>query len=155
MRCALPLLLFAAVSSASAQSPGACPWFTAGSAARLLGGEVAASIDAASPKEGSCRFALKSTPETVLEIHIGPADTHACPAGSAPVKALGNTAVACHRESSGSSPVDVITGRIRDLYFVLSIAGKLPAPDANSQWGDKSPDSFLERAAEQVVGNLY
>jgi len=156
------ILILAPAAAAMAQAGAVCPWFTAGSAAKVLGGDVSLTAHlTAQPNgswEGDCRFVRGSGASApAIAILIGEVDTHPCPPASAKLKALGNEAMQCHQTIQGEQ-ADTIAGRMRDLYFVVTM---IDVPEATR---DKPADarlaspygaSALERVAEQVVGNLY
>ncbi len=141
----------------SGQSQTVCPWFTLGSAAWFLGGDVTVIARSSGNWEGSCRFVRTSgvAPATI-EILIGKVNTHPCPEASTKVPALGNEAVQC---VGATDHADTIAGRARDAYFVVSVANVPSAADSekapNAHPGDRFNASLVEQVAEQVVGNLY
>ena len=99
-----------------------------------------------------CRFTSTAASEqTAIEIRIGKADVHACPSSSTRLTALGNEAVQCRIANKGPT-TDLISGRVRDSYFVVSMTN---LPDAAASAHDPFAASVLERVAEQVAGNLY
>jgi hypothetical protein len=155
------LLLILVLSSGvcAAQTPAVCPWFSTGSAENVLSGTVALTLHVEGGLQGMCRFTRTAGSEQqVIEINIGKVDTHACPSGGTKLTALGNEAVQCRDASAGGQPLDVIAGRVRDIYFVVSM-GNLPGvatvPTGPAGSRDSYSASVLERVAEQVVGNLY
>ena len=159
-----PAALFAVLwllsaTAAFAQNPAVCPWFTRGSAENVLGGPVQASAKSGDFFEGTCRFSRQEA-DTIrtLDISIGKVDTHPCQANGTPVKALGNEAVQCHSAGASQHPADIISGRVRDAYFVITLTG-VPGASVQPEEGKSPPDSYraslLERIAEQVVGNLF
>lgn len=148
------LLLFIAFSSGicAAQAPAVCPWFSTGSAETILGGTVSLALHVESNFAGNCRFTTTGAGEqAAIEITIGKTDVHACPSSSTRLAALGNEAVQC-KIATKEQMADLITGRVRDTYFVVSI---IDLPDAAARPRDPFTASALERVAEQVVGNLY
>lgn len=154
-------LLLSVLSTAvcAAQTPVVCPWLATGSASSVLGGPVELSAHIESNFQGTCRFVRASTGEQQsLEIVVGKADTHACPQGSAKLIALGNEAVQCRSTNAQGQPLDRIAGRLRDVYFVVSIGNVSDAatiPSEPKHLPDPYRASLLERLAEQVIGNLY
>jgi hypothetical protein len=146
--------LLASAASLCAQAPAACQWLTSGTAARVLGGEAQLVAKADSNWLGSCTFTRQQgTVVRSLTITVGPTDAHPCPANSTPVKALGNQATQCE-----SAHAATIAGRIRDAYFVITVAN-VPGVTQTLYADAKPPDpyraSLLLIVAEQVVGNLY
>jgi len=156
--CILFVLVLTCPALALAQSDAICPWFTTGSAETMLGGEVTLTAHITGNWDGSCVFMRKTgTMVPTIEILVGKTNTHPCPESSPHLGALGNDAVQCRRAGSPSQARDIIAGRVRDVYFLVSMA----AGSADSQnsggahWPDSNPASLLERIAEQVTGNLY
>jgi len=152
--CLLCLLAFA--PGAIGQTQTLCPWFTNGSAERVLGGAVALTAKVDGSFSGSCRF-THQTGDTLraIEISVGKAETHACPPDAMKLKSLGNEAVQCPASGDGNY---TIAGRIRDVFFVITLTH---VPDAireaptNARPSDPYHATVLEQVAEQVVGNLY
>ena len=156
--CLFFALLLACPAVALAQSDGVCPWFTTGSAAKVLGGEVTLTAHVAGDWDGSCVF-MRKTGATVqtIEILVGKTNTHPCPESSRHLRAVGNDAVQCRRAGGPDQSRDIIAGRVRDVFFVVSmIAGSADSPNSpDAHWPDSNPASLLERVTEQVTGNLY
>jgi len=151
-------VLLACATFAAAQKPASCPWFSSGSAQAVLGGPVLSNLQVEGNAEGSCEFASQSSGNRrTLRILAGKADTHACPPGSTQLKALGNEAMQCRRTDAQGNRWDVIAGRMRDVFFVVSMSNvpdAVAAPSAEGRAADPHSASILERVAEQVVGNL-
>ena len=94
----------------------------------------------------------------MLRILVGKTDKHACLPKSTQLKALGNEAVQCRRADQQGHPWDVIAGRMRDVFFVVTtsnVPDALTIPGTEGRPADPYSASVLERIAEQVVGNLY
>jgi hypothetical protein len=158
LRIALLLLLISAPAAFS-QVPAVCPWFTTGSAAMELGGEVTMVAHASGNLDGSCRFEHHSGKVAqTIEILVSKKDSHPCPTGSKSLQALGNEAVLCTRTNSQGSESDTIAGRVRDAYFVVTMTNVPDAirePSADARPSDPFEASPLEQVAEQVAGNLF
>ena len=92
----------------------------------------------------------------MLRILVGKVDRHACAPESTQLKALGNEAVQCRRPDEQGHPWDVIAGRMRDVFFVVTsnVPDVAAMPKADGPPTDPYSASILERVAEQVVGNL-
>lgn len=150
------LLLYAA--GLAAQEPSACPWFSLGSAETALGAPVSTKLHVDSASQGTCEFTAQGDNTKSLLIVIGKVNTHNCPEDAMKVKALGNEAVQCRRTGEHNESIDVIAGRVRDVFFVVSMSG---IPDATETPGtpahpaDPFDAPLLERVAEQVAGNLF
>jgi hypothetical protein len=153
------LLTIASSTAAIGQTMVVCPWLTSGTAATLLGGDVTVEAHVEGDSVGACRFARKRGDSTAsIEILVDPTDTHPCPQDNVQLKSLGNEAVQCRRTTLPAQHFDIVAGRIRNIYFAITLTG---VPDATRQepgdprLSDAYGASPLERAAEQVVGNLY
>lgn len=158
MRAAV-LILVISTAVCAAQTPALCPWFSTGSAETILGGPVALSTHVEGVRQGICRFTRESeSGAKSISIVIGKVDTHQCPQGSARLAALGNEAEQCKSQDLQGQRLDVIAGRMRDIYFVVGIGnvpGATTIPPAPARPSGPFSASILERITEQVVGNLY
>lgn len=158
----LSFFVFSSVA-AMGQAVTTCPWVATGTAARILGGDVIIDAHVEGDFAGSCRFTRQDAGQTAIstpsiEILIGATDTHPCPQGSEKLKALGNEAVECRRTTSQKQQSDIIAGRIRNVYFAVTmtnVAGATKPEPADPLLADAYAASQIERLAEQVVGNLY
>ena len=155
----LLLLVIVPACATPAQTASQCPWLSSGTAAKILGGNISLEAHADGNDDGSCRFVRNDGGKAEsIDILIGKKDTHPCPAESASVRSLGNEAVQCRRLDPDNQQIDIIAGRMRDVYFAVTMTG---LPDAARQipadphLSDPFGASLLERVAEQVVGNLY
>jgi hypothetical protein len=66
--------------------------------------------------------------------------------------------VECTSANTPNQRMDIIAGRMRDVYFVVEIdnSPSVPAaPSSSANPSDQYAPSILERVAEQVVGSLY
>ncbi len=146
------LLLFVLLSVSALQAEPVCPWLTQGSAAALLGGNVSAVIKLSPAGEGSCVFSLEQGGTTYsLEVIVGSTLRTTCPPASPKVPGMGNEAVSCRLQRSLNETVEVVSSRVRAVYFStnLTIQGTTkPGIPLNQQ------RDIVERAAEQVAGNL-
>ncbi len=159
MRTIFLLCTIASSVPGMGQATTACPWLSTGTAANLLGGDITVSSHVEGTWAGSCRFMrLISPAASSIEVLVGPKDTHPCPQGNLKLPALGNGAVQCTHTVSPSQPSSIIAGRIRDVYFVITmtgIPGAMTPEPSDPRLADAFAASPLERVAEQVVGNLY
>lgn len=149
------LILMLCAGTCFGETPTVCPWFSIGSAATLLGGTVAQDLHIDSNGQGTCRF---TRDQQSIEIRIGKVETHACPGRSTRMIGLGNEAVQCKLTNAAGQEENAIAGRVRDVYFVISVRDPQtsPAPPTTStQYDDPESVSVVARVAEQVVGNLY
>ena len=148
----LSLLLFVLLTSALRAEP-VCPWLTQGSAAAMLGGDVSSVIKLAPPGEGSCAFSLQRGAATYsLEIVVESTPRTACPPASQKLLGIGNEAVACRVQRSPNEAVEMVSSRVRRLYFTVSLKIQRAA---NPGIPLSKQRDIVERAAEQVAGNLF
>ena len=158
-RPAVVLFIVASAAAALGQTSPACPWVPSGTAERLLGGEVTVVAHVDGNAAGSCSFVRGSGENAAsIEIRVGPMDTHPCPQDSVKLKALGNEAVQCRHGAAPSRQSDQIAGRIRNVFFVVTmtnIPGATTPEPSDPRLADAYAASPIERLAEQVVGNLY
>ncbi len=138
---------------AFAQSPAAsnCPWVTLGSATRVLGGDVNATVLLSDAGEGSCSFSRKQEPNIFLKIEVSKAALLSCGADSTKLRGIGNEAMRCMAPRSNSQDAEMISSRVRDLHFTIVLDPGAKKGPANA---DPQNDA-LERLAEQVAGNLF
>jgi hypothetical protein len=125
-------------SSPSSSAAPTCPWLTEGSAAEVLGGEVHAILNVASPTQGTCTFVKSARPQDQLKVLVGAGNIPSCPAGSAKVIGVGDQASRCHLPHSAQ----MISGNVRTVDMAITLSGK-------------QPDDALQQIAEQVAGNLF
>ncbi|MGA7243427.1 MAG: hypothetical protein WBX19_09605 [Terracidiphilus sp.] len=150
-------LLIVSGTVSTAQQPATCPWFSSGSAQTVLGGPASLHLHMEENGQGLCEFASQSGAPKILRILIGKVDKHVCPPESKELKALGNRAVQCRWADQRGNPWDVIEGRVRDVFFVVTtsnVPDALAIPAVEGHPADPYSASILERIAEQVVGNL-
>ncbi|HTW80361.1 MAG TPA: hypothetical protein VME23_12515 [Terracidiphilus sp.] len=127
-----------------------CPWLSAGSVAKALGGEVDVISTGANATEGSCRFSRRDSPTHWLEIAVGPGALPGCPAGSIKLAGIGNEAARCSTHDMHGDTSEMLSGRVRDVPFSLT----LREPGRDQESSDPQNDA-LEQLAEQVAGNLF
>ena len=157
-RYLLVCLLAIAAIAGHAQSPAqpstqtTCPWLTEGSAARVLGPGISVDVHVSDAGVGSCMFSRTQESAALLKIEVSRAVLSACGAGGTKLKGIGNEATRCRLSEPAAQDAEMISGRVRDLYFsiTLNVHGKRnPANSSNSQ------EDTLELTAEQVAGNLF
>ena len=146
------LLSFVLLSVSALRAEPICPWLTQGSAAAMLGGDVSAVIKLTPPEQGSCAFTLQQGATTyVLEVVVAITPRTTCPPASAKLPGIGNEAVACRLQRSPNEIIDAVSSRVRTLYFTVSLTTQgTPNPTLPLN----KPKDIVERAAEQVAGNL-
>jgi len=154
MKCRLLfLLLFLLLSTSALRAGPVCPWLTQGSAAAMLGGDVFAVIKLTPAGEGSCVFSFqRGVAMYSLEVVVGSTPRSTCPPASPKLPGIGNEAVACRLQRSPNDAVEVVSSRVRTLYFTVSLkiqGATNPGIPLNKQ------RDMVERAAEQVAGNLF
>jgi hypothetical protein len=146
------LLPFVLLSAGALRAEPVCPWLTQGSAAAMLGGDVSAVIKLTPPDQGSCAFSRRQGTTTyVLEVVVESTSRTICPPASPKLPGIGNEAVACRLQRSPNEAAEVVSSRVRTLYFTVSLTSRGMANPASPL--DKQKD-IVERAAEQVAGNL-
>jgi hypothetical protein len=149
------LLAIGAGPAALAQSSQGCPWLNAGTAARILGAEVAVTAHSDSNWSGACRFVTSAAMPASIEIRVGNTDTHPCGAGAAQLTAIGNQAVLCSLQAAGGRRVQTVSGRVRDAWFSVTLAMPSGAGERTPSPGEPARAPAIEFLAEQVAGNLY
>ncbi len=161
MRCLLMLLFLLSASLAGTQtyapdrsqtgsvaaSHTVCPWLTAGSADKILNGDVDVTVTGSNAEEGTCRFSRRDAAMDSLEIVVGKNASPTCPPESAKLVGIGNEAARC--KLSGEM-AEMLSGRVRDLHFTLILRGR-----SNEVKSSGPQDDALEQLAEQVAGNLF
>jgi hypothetical protein len=139
----------AAIASASPM----CPFMTQGSAAKLLGGDVALTVDSTEDRDGSCTFThQQGALSYTLGIVVHKSATDPCTQHGTPLKAIGNEALECRVDRSPAETIEKVSGRVRDMYFTIDLTIRGPIKSAMSV--DFQRDA-IEQATEQVTGNLY
>jgi len=139
-------------SGEQARSQNTCPWLAQGSASRVLGGEVLETVSVSDTDEGSCRFLRRQSPPGVLKVVVSKAVVASCPAGSKELKGIGNRAARCNAPGSHSGGVAMVSGRVRDLHFAVTLSS--PGQKNPVKLSDVQEDA-LEQIAAQIAGNLY
>jgi hypothetical protein len=151
--CLLFLLSFVLLFTSALRGEPVCPWLTQGSAAAMLGGDVSSVIKLTLPAEGSCAFSLHQGAATYsLEVVVEGTSRTACPPASQKLLGIGNEAVVCRLQRSPNDAVEMVSSRVRRLYFTVSLkiqGAANPGIPLNKQ------RDIVERAAEQVAGNLF
>ena len=134
-------------------APANCPWFTQGSAAALLGGEVTSTVLAKSADSGTCHFSRQDGDATYsLDIMVQQDLPSPCRADKEKLAGLGTAATGCTVEHSNAALIEQIDAQVRDQHFasVLEIRGaKL------SMVQQQTFRSLFHQAAEQIAGNLF
>jgi hypothetical protein len=152
-RCQFFLLPFALFFTSALRAGAVCPWLTQGSASAMLGGDVSSTIKLTPPGEGSCAFSLQQGASMYsLAVVVESTPRTACPPASQKLLGIGNEAVACRLQRSPNDAIEMVSGRVRRLYFTVSLkfqGAANPGMPLNKQ------RDIVERAAEQVAGNLF
>jgi hypothetical protein len=146
-------------AAAHAQAPAVCPWLSVGTASTALESEVTAAVHSDNNWSGSFLFTTTIQHDIrSLEILVGKSDPHACPPGSTALTAIGNQAWRCQTAAAQKQIIDIVTGRVRDAWFVVKMTN---VPDASKPESDvpHGSDRFgaplIEKIAEQVSGSLF
>jgi len=146
---ALAAVLLPAICAAEEK----CPWLNAATAAGVLGGAVTTHVT-----ETSCEFVRReNSSEWALRIEVemiaAPAEFVAraarCGSDAAPLKAIGNEAVACTVPVKQDVVAEQVIGRVRNQAFLVRISAS----------GHSATSSALRRkaqkVAEQIAGFLF
>jgi hypothetical protein len=139
-------------SAVPVPTPAICPWLTEGGAARAVGGEVSVTVKVSEAGEGSCIFSRSQAPAASLRIEVSKMPLLSCSAGSAKLKGIGNEAMRCKLAGSADPDAEMISGRVRDLHFTITLntgVKKGPSKSTTTQ------ADALEQIAEGVAGNLF
>jgi hypothetical protein len=119
----------------------------------MLGGDVTAVIKLTPPDQGSCAFSLQQGTATYsLAVVVESAPHTTCPPASPKLPGIGNEALSCRLQRSPNETAEVVTSRVRTLYFTITLTTQGAANPGTPL--DKQKD-IVERAAEQVAGNLF
>ncbi len=147
------LLSFVLLFTVALRAESVCPWLTQGSAAAMLGGDVSTVIKLTPHGQGSCAFSLQQGAAMYsLEVVVESTPRTTCPPASPKLPGIGNEATACRLQRSPNETVDMVSSRVRTLYFTVSLkiqGAANPGIPLNKQ------RDIVERAAEQVAGNLF
>ena len=147
------LLSFVVLITGALRAEPVCPWLTQGTAAAMLGGDVSPAIRLTPPGQGSCVFSLQQGAAMYsLEVIVESTRRTTCPPASPKLSGIGNEAVACRLQRSPNETVDMVSSRVRTLYFTVSLKVQ---GTANPLIQLNKQRDIVERAAEQVAGNLF
>jgi hypothetical protein len=153
------LLVWLAISCL--QAGETCAWLNAATAGGILGGEISDLTvkRAKTADDATCTFVRRQA-SLVLELRIEvetmttPAKDFAayaarCRSAAAPLRAIGNEALACTAGTGQTGRAEQVVGRVRDRAFVVRVSTS-----------DRSapPETLREKArnvAEQVAGILF
>lgn len=138
-------------TGSQARSQTTCPWLTPGSASKMLGGDVSMKVSLPDTGKSFCRFLQEGSHES-LEIFVSKDALASCPAGSKALTGIGNQAARCKAPGLHSGGADMVSGRVRDLYFTVIHASRVMKRPVKLSDGQEDP---LEQIAEQIAGNLY
>lgn len=132
-----------------AMTPTVCPWLTEGTAADVLGGEVAMTVTGGS-QEGTCFFSRNGAAMDSLRIRVSTAPLAVCRPGSTPLRGIGNEAERCPVQESHGVVEEMASGRVRAWHFTVILSSR-----SQRRRASPSDDDALVRIAEEVAGNLY
>jgi hypothetical protein len=146
------LLSLALLSACALRAEPVCPWLTQGSAAAMLGGDVSAVFKLTPPEQGSCAFTLQQGGATYsLEVVVESTPRSTCPPASPKLSGIGNEALSCRLQRSPNEAAEVISSRVRTLYFTVTLTIQGTASPAIPLAKQRD---IVERSAEQAAGNL-
>jgi hypothetical protein len=139
-----------------------CPWLNVATATGVLrSSETSPMATLAQGSPALCSFQYRdATASRELRITVEQAQAPgqlmkaregACGSSTAPLKAIGNEAVACKLGAEGSTTGELIIGRVRDQIFTVSVTGAANDRGVIAEaMGDKT-----RNIAEQVAGALF
>ena len=134
-----------------------CGWLSEGTAAHLLGGDVAVAAQQTEEGEGTCSFhrqqgAVAYTLDVSVQRKADNACAHANSKGLTNLSGIGNEAVLCSLHPSAEEFVDAVAGRVRELNFTVSLSTRgLP----KTAMPLDARRSVVSQVAEQVAGALF
>jgi hypothetical protein len=129
-RPALRLLLLLTVSAASAEE---CPWLNSATASGALGGSISTVTvkHAKTGDDATCNFTRKHgslVDQLTIETETLPSPSKDFPAYSArcssvaaPLKGIGNEALACPGPATNDESAEQVVSRVRDRAFLVRI----------------------------------
>ncbi len=138
-----------------------CPWLNEATAAGFLDGSVTSIVTHSNKNkdDANCDFTLRDrSVTTILRIEVetmsAPRDDFAsylarCGSHAAPLKAIGNEAVACGLDGKKKQVSEQVVGRVRDRAFTVRITSTAES-SARSVLREKA-----RKVAEQVAGFLF
>ena len=132
---------------AMAAAENRCPWLNAATAGGVLGGAVQATVTTT-----SCEFVRQNGAHVAalrIEVAAVSAPHAQCASGAAPLKAIGNEAVACSYEGKQGWIAEQVVGRVRDQGFLVRISTNGRSSTA------KDLREKARTVAEQVAGILF
>jgi len=118
----------------------------------MLRGDVAVTADVSDSGEGSCKFSREQGPPEILEIVVRKAVLPGCPADSVTLRGIGNEATMCRHAGSNGEVVQMVSSRVRDHHFIVTVTSRGHEKAANAQDAQDEP---IARIAEQVAGSLF
>ena len=141
-----------AANTAQKKPPVVCPWLSQGTAAKMLGGDVSVTANVSDSGEGDCKFTRDQGPPDTLEIVMSKAALPGCQGDGVPLRGIGNEAAMCRRAGPRGEVIEMISSRVRDQHFTVTINSRGLEKTANAQDAQEEP---IARIAEQVAGSLY
>ena len=93
----------------------------------------------------------------MLKLEVSKATLPSCGANGTKLKGIGNEAMRCRLPGSTGANAEMISSRVRDLHFTLTLmpSGKKSPANAPGTQNDAPQDDDLEQIAELVAGNLF
>jgi hypothetical protein len=159
------LLLF--FTSLTLCAPGACraketcPWLNEATAAGFLDVSVSSTVTHSEKdkNDATCEFTHRDgSAITELRIEVetmtGPPGAFTsyltrCGSHAAPLKAIGNEAVACGFDGKKRQVSEQVVGRVRDRAFIVTVTSNVNSPDRTGL------REKARKVAEQVAGFLF
>lgn len=91
-------------------------------------------------------------PFYTLEVAVSKAALPTCPPESLQLKGVGNQAALCKFPAAHGPAGELISGRVRDQYFTVTIDF---AKQKSQSQSIEMREDLTEQIAEQVAGNLF
>lgn len=130
-----------------------CPWLNAATAAGVLGGAVKAVVTQTAcqftRQDGSSQSALRIEVEIIAAPSEFASRAAQCGSGAAPLKAIGNEALACTYAEKNGQKAEQVVGRVRNQAFLVRVS------TSDESAAAKDLREKARKVAEQVAGFLF
>jgi hypothetical protein len=139
-----------------------CPWLNEATAHGILGGDVTLSVKLNKQGAGVCKFTRHhGAANRELRISVTlltdiprqfPAYLTQCPPRSTPLRATGNEAVTCSKDSKEDHYAEIVVGRVRNQAFAVVVNSTVQDDPSMTQ---EMRRDRAKLAAEMVAGILF
>lgn len=130
-----------------------CPWLNAATAEGALGGRVQAQVTQTAcefvRRDGSSESTLRIEVETMAAPGELASRLAQCGSGAAPLKAIGNEAVACSHAEKKGQVAEQVVGRVRNQAFLVRFSSNDPSATSAGM------REQARKIAEQIAGFLF